>query len=615
MIALPTGISNEAFTKRALVGGIAVMFFMTMFITIFFDEDSEGVANDTMNSLLDGYYDMTGANATNEEIWALTGIYTPYGVDENGNSSSTYGTTADGWVYGARINNYSPSQYGDGNVSTSGIIANGAYGYTVSRDNDAGLYYYTSMGSALSESLEGTFPGIGATLLMSSSSSTNNLTVYYNFASYRVELSSSAYSSASESEFTFRARDLTGTWSTTTFTVQANALSWFFNNDGYFYLSYSADLPSTTYYAQRISVSEAISNIPTTMTVSPVLEEGQMAITSVVTSNMYDGASRASRSWELVADSIDPTTGYTVSGEVNGPAQYVTLSTGTSNDENKLYTRVHMDVSKKSTEFFKTGNKTQNNDGTFYYSFTGYRYSFSPIEDYTASKDVNIVAKTSSCSLIWYSYVGDEGISGQLVLSGSDSGVSVITANEIINSYNTATSASKFTMKFNGTDVYVYIQIDPYAINTLGMSISDCFYNGYWNIMLTTPKLTVSSPTTLSPAIDVGKMWDVTVNLLTFNGESFGLTGFASVLASFVFTISMYTSLLAIGISNPIVLIISMIIGALQAIMTIATKFGDIFGGVGNTLGNAWDRITSLWPFIVDSGHDTLMILLSILPF
>lgn len=49
-------------------------------------------------------------------------------------------------------------------------------------------------------------------------------------------------------------------------------------------------------------------------------------------------------------------------------------------------------------------------NGTFYYEFDGYRYSFSPLEDYNYDKSMNIKAKNSSCSLIWYQYTSDSGI-------------------------------------------------------------------------------------------------------------------------------------------------------------------------------------------------------------
>ena len=89
----------------------------------------------------------------------------------------------------------------------------------------------------------------------------------------------------------------------------------------------------------------------------------------------------------------------------------------------QLYTRVHMDVVHKSSIFITSGGKHQMDDGTFYYEFDGYRYSFVPLEDYNYDKKTGITAKNSSCSLIWYQYTSDSGIAGQLVVSGTDKGV------------------------------------------------------------------------------------------------------------------------------------------------------------------------------------------------
>lgn len=75
-----------------------------------------------------------------------------------------------------------------------------------------------------------------------------------------------------------------------------------------------------------------------------------------------------------------------------------------------LYTRVNMDVAKKSEIFITSGGKHVMDNGTFYYEYTGYRYSFVPLQDYHYSKSLDIQAKTSSCSLIWYQYTVDSGI-------------------------------------------------------------------------------------------------------------------------------------------------------------------------------------------------------------
>lgn len=82
---------------------------------------------------LKGYYDFTGSRPAQESIWVLTGIYTPFGADADGNEDLThYGYTDDGWLYGTRIVNYTPYQYRN-NVQT----------YSVTRADD-GVYRYVA---------------------------------------------------------------------------------------------------------------------------------------------------------------------------------------------------------------------------------------------------------------------------------------------------------------------------------------------------------------------------------------------------------------------------------------------------------------------------------------
>lgn len=69
-----------------------------------------------------------------------------------------------------------------------------------------------------------------------------------------------------------------------------------------------------------------------------------------------------------------------------------------------------MDITQQSSIFITSGGKHAMDNGTFYYEFDGYRYSFSPLESYKYNKDLKIDQKTSSCSLIWYRYTTDSGI-------------------------------------------------------------------------------------------------------------------------------------------------------------------------------------------------------------
>lgn len=72
---------------------------------------------------------ISGQSTGDKNIWALTGVYTPY------EGEGSYGYTDDGWLYGQRVVTYTPSQYG-------GAFWAGER-FTVARDPENGLYYYT----------------------------------------------------------------------------------------------------------------------------------------------------------------------------------------------------------------------------------------------------------------------------------------------------------------------------------------------------------------------------------------------------------------------------------------------------------------------------------------
>lgn len=89
----------------------------------------------TADAINKQYLEFTGSKPSSESVWCLTGIYTAYGSDADGNAYTGYGTTPDGWLYGARIVNYTPSQY-----STDPT----AYSATWNDDGRGGHFYYTS---------------------------------------------------------------------------------------------------------------------------------------------------------------------------------------------------------------------------------------------------------------------------------------------------------------------------------------------------------------------------------------------------------------------------------------------------------------------------------------
>lgn len=215
------------------------------------------------------------------------------------------------------------------------------------------------------------------------------------------------------------------------------------------------------------------------------------------------------------------------------------------------YTAVAFDVNQKSDIFFTPSSKQTMGD-RFYYEYSGYRYAFSPLTDLYGwddnGKEIPIVANTSSLSLVWYSFFGDEGITGQLIISGSDSGVSYLTKNAIVQAFDSTTNSSKFALKFNGVSCNLYIRIDPYYTSA-GMSVAECFENGYWSVMVTSQSASISSYTSTDYQLSIFNISETIIDLLTFNLHDYGFSPMVSTIASAVVVIPLYVGLITMGMT------------------------------------------------------------------
>lgn len=383
-MAMGSGTDNN-FTFGIVVLAVAIIFIMPTMINVFVEKNTgEEVLPENFDNVMDGYRRFTGAYPTNEEVWSLTGIYTPVGIDASGNATANYAYTPDHWIYGARVISYTPSQF----------------------------------------------------------------------------TGSSSYSTA--------------------------------YNDGFYY------------YA----------------------------------TNTLDGH----------------TTG-------------------------ELYTSVAMDVGQKSDIFFTPSGKRTDGEN-WYYEYSGYRYSFQPIADYIY-KDQNgdlkkTTASNTSLSLIWYDYYGNSGISGQLVLSGSDSGVAYLTSSEIVSAFNSANNLSKFRMEFNGNEMNVYIKIKN-EYTSAGYSVAECFDLGYWEIMVTSISTNVQTYISTDYSMNIYSIWDTFIDLFTFNMEDYNLSPEMQMVASVTISVVLYAALLSIGLTCYPVLILAGAVALLQTIATMEFEIPDLW--------------------------------------
>lgn len=369
------GGGNSTLAYGLLLFAVVTMTMLSFAMPFFAPATPMDESNLTLEDLENQYYEFTGSVPTSEAVWGLSGIYTPYGVDTDGNASSVWGRTDDGWLYGQRVVNYTPTQYAD---STA---------YSCSYNDDQRLYYYSSASTTVNQHKQG-----------------------------------------------------------------------------------------------------------------------------------------------------------------------------------DLYGAVVMDVDKKSDMFFTSSGKVT--DGSsFYYSFDGYRYSFQPISAYTTvdadGNNRDIVPNTTSLSLIWYDYYGDSGIAGQLIITGSDSGVAYLTSAQIVSAFNSDTSTSKFNMTFNGVDMYISIRLDPVKLQDL--TVEQCYDLGYWSIMVSSKSVDVGSMVNADYSFDPVGVFQTMIDLLTFKTSDYGLTGIGAFLSSFIIVLPLMIGLLVIGMDHYPVLILAGIWGILAA--------------------------------------------------
>lgn len=246
-----------------------------------------------------------------------------------------------------------------------------------------------------------------------------------------------------------------------------------------------------------------------------------------------------------------------------------TADSADGHEAGEIYSAITMDAAQKSDIFFTPAGKTEQ-DGYFYYEFTGYRYSFSPIADYTGrdadGNPVDVIATTTTLNLIWYEYYNNSGISGQLVLSGADDGrIAYITSQEIVSAFDDVTSTAKFDLIFNSVEMTVSIRLNPYYISQ-GYSVEDCYNSGYWELMVSSLSVDTDAYTGTDFAFNVAGIFDTMIKIFTFNSADLGLTGWTGTICTLIISVPLYAALLSIGMSWYPALILSGILAAIQSL-------------------------------------------------
>lgn len=128
------GDGSTEFAYKMLMFSVICLIVLPIFVSFYCPKivmDMED--NETLNELNEQFLDFTGSTPSSESVWALTGIYTPVNVKEDGSFGNVWGYTPDGWIYGERVVNYTPSQY-DGNPDA----------WAVTYNDQQRVYYYAN---------------------------------------------------------------------------------------------------------------------------------------------------------------------------------------------------------------------------------------------------------------------------------------------------------------------------------------------------------------------------------------------------------------------------------------------------------------------------------------
>lgn len=244
-----------------------------------------------------------------------------------------------------------------------------------------------------------------------------------------------------------------------------------------------------------------------------------------------------------------------------------------------LYTNVNFDTTQKSDIFFIESSRQEDAQGHFYYDYSGYRMAFQPISNYTAQnadgKEIPVIATTTSLSLVWYQYYTQSGITGQLVLSGSSSGVAYLNSASILAAFNNNTNTAKFDMVFNGVSMGIYIKIDPMKTSS-GYTVQQCYDLGYWSIMVTSMSVESNAYLGTDSSMNLFKILETMFNLFTFNMDDYNVSPFIGTLCSIIFVLPLYAALIALGLEHLPILILAGILAAVQAISALWPFRGKI---------------------------------------
>lgn len=157
------------------------------------------------------------------------------------------------------------------------------------------------------------------------------------------------------------------------------------------------------------------------------------------------------------------------------------------------------------------------------WDYTGYRYVLDPTLPFAENPDTPS-ARDGSLSLVWYTFNGQEGLSGGLDVYGGTVKLASYSATDIIADYNEGSSyATVYDFDFEGTHLNLSIRFDANVIEN-GTPLMQAWTEGSWSFAVSSVSagnfLDITNSTSYTDS--VGSMINTFIQIFTFNVPDLG---------------------------------------------------------------------------------------------
>lgn len=157
------------------------------------------------------------------------------------------------------------------------------------------------------------------------------------------------------------------------------------------------------------------------------------------------------------------------------------------------------------------------------WNYTGYRYVFDPTLPFTSgSASDHVSTVDGALSLVWYTYNGQEGLSGGLDIYGGEVLLASYSATDIVADYDSTSGyATTYDFNFQGTHLTLSVRFDQDVIEA-GTTLMQAWTEGDWSMAISSLSAGNFFDIDNSNAFSVtaGSMIDTFIQIFTFDVPS-----------------------------------------------------------------------------------------------